>query len=905
MKVLSSMLTPEILAPAGNLLSVYTAIKAGADAVYFGVDGQFNARAKSDGISSDALAEVVHRCHRAGVKALVTVNTLVFEAELTRVSMLIEHIAKAGVDALIVQDPAVALLAREIAPNLEVHASTQMTVSSPEAARFAKRLGVTRVVVPRELTVGQIKKFKDQTDLELEVFIHGALCMSWSGQCLTSEAWGGRSANRGQCAQSCRMPYDLIVDGEERPLGDIKYLLSPRDLAGVRAVESLMHIGVECLKIEGRYKGPAYVKQSIETYQGWIRSIATGQAQVTEVKEQLAKDLTGLSLTYSRGFSDGFLGGSDHQSLVEGRFPKHRGVFLGYVVEVNQEWIRVSTQGDGRKYNQSAQGYRSDPLPLYTPHSTEEEGQDHGEHLRERGPALSSLNLEPGMGVVFDNGEPESEEYGGRIAELQHHNQGTSMRLYQPQNKRLSDAVVKVGQRVWVNNDPTQQVQAGREAKKVGEQDYGRLPLALEVKGDLGGPLSVTATLHTKIKRYHLLSVTHETTQVLSPNMTHPLSLEIIKNKLTGFGGTPFHLQELKVSIANSCGVPVSALKKLRRALVSDLIAKLNEQQAHPIKASALMALQTLKQISANPSSIKSTLNNHHPFKPQLIPLCRTLEQLEAVIAYTTDYPDGGIGEVELDWMEFIGLRQAVERARKAGLKVTIATVRVQKPGESGYDQRIASLKPDGVLIRHWGALTHFASLPEEDRPILHGDYALNVTNSLTAHHVLQYGLHSLTASHDLDAKQLLNMLSSFPASAITVTIHHHIPTFHTEHCVYAHLLSDGRDFKTCGRPCEAHRVALKDHKGQAHPVLVDVECRNTVFNAAAQTAARLVKDLVKERIARLRLEFVWENFEQTQRVILAYQELLDAKITPETVLERLGTHERFGLTTGTMEVSQ
>ena len=148
-------------------------------------------------------------------------------------------------------------------------------------------------------------------------------------------------------------------------------------------------------------------------------------------------------------------------------------------------------------------------------------------------------------------------------------------------------------------------------------------------------------------------------------------------------------------------------------------------------------------------------------------------------------------------------------------------------------------------------------------------------------------------------------MLSSFPASAITVTIHHHIPTFHTEHCVYAHLLSDGRDFKTCGRPCEAHRVALKDHKGQAHPVLVDVKCRNTVFNAAAQTAARLVKDLVKERIARLRLEFVWENFEQTQRVILAYQELLDAKITSETVLERLGTHERFGLTTGTMEVSQ
>src|SRR5262249_34847279 len=162
----------------------------------------------------------------------------------------------AGVDAIIVQDPAVALLARAISPAgasgvpLEVHASTQMTASSPLAVGLLGELGLSRVVVPRELSVDEIRQYRAGTNVELEVLVHGALCVAWSGQCLSSEAWGGRSANRGQCAQACRLPYSLVVDGAVRDLGEVEYLLSPKDLVGLDAIPALAEIGVASLKIE-------------------------------------------------------------------------------------------------------------------------------------------------------------------------------------------------------------------------------------------------------------------------------------------------------------------------------------------------------------------------------------------------------------------------------------------------------------------------------------------------------------------------------------------------------------------------------------------------------------------------------------------------------------------------------
>jgi collagenase-like PrtC family protease len=279
--------------------------------------------------------------------------------------------------------------------------------------------------------------------------------------------------------------------------------------------------------------------------------------------------------------------------------------------------------------------------------------------------------------------------------------------------------------------------------------------------------------------------------------------------------------------------------------------------------------------------------------QPRIVPLCRTPEQLAAVIAAGVTPGD----EIELDFMEFVGLGSAVRSAREAGLSVSIATLRVQKPGEESLDRRIAALSPDAVLVRHWGALMHFAERRDPSAARLHGDFSLNVTNSITARHVLGLGLDTVTASHDLDREQLLALLEAAPRGRVAVTVHHHIPTFHNSHCVYAHLLSDGADYRSCGRPCESHKVALRDFAGHDHPVIVDVACRNTMFNAQAQSAAPLVPELLARGVQRFRLEFVWETAQEVTQTLSAYRALLRGELTTQAALRKVGVHEQYGVT--------
>ena len=262
----SGFISAELLAPAGGWDCVRAAVANGADAVYFGLP-KFNARLRADNFTEAELPEVVGFCHRHGVKAYVALNTLIFTAELDEAAEYLRLLSRCGVDALIVQDVGLVRLARVIVPELPIHASTQMTITSPEGVEFARALGVERAVLAREVSLGEIGKFKGgEMGLPLEVFVHGALCVAYSGQCLTSESLGQRSANRGECAQACRMPYELVVDGAIRDLGDRRYLLSPQDLAAVEEIPALLALGVVSFKIEGRLKTPEYVAAVCQVY---------------------------------------------------------------------------------------------------------------------------------------------------------------------------------------------------------------------------------------------------------------------------------------------------------------------------------------------------------------------------------------------------------------------------------------------------------------------------------------------------------------------------------------------------------------------------------------------------------------------------------------------------------------
>ena len=422
----------ELLAPAGGWDCLRAAVANGADAVYFGLP-RFNARLRADNFSEAELPEVVTFCHRHGVKAYVAFNTLVFTAELDDAAAYLRLLNRAGVDALIVQDVGLVRLAAEITPELPIHASTQMTITSPEGVEFARELGIERTVLARELSLRELKKFAPER-MPLEVFVHGALCVAYSGQCLTSESLGQRSANRGECAQACRMPYELIVDGALRDLGDRRYLLSPQDLAAVNEIPQLIEAGVSSFKIEGRLKSPEYVAAVCQVYRKAI------DAALAEREFQpAAEDRYQLEMTFSRGLYSGWMHGVNHQELVSARFGKKRGPLAGRIEAVGRDFVEFAPE----------------------------------------------VSLKLGDGLVFDTGGDTNAEQGGRIF-------GINGRRLFFQHGHIDFSRLHVGDRVWKTDDPElnkrlQQSFAGRiEPRRrvvVDLRVSGRAGEAMEVLG--------------------------------------------------------------------------------------------------------------------------------------------------------------------------------------------------------------------------------------------------------------------------------------------------------------------------------------------------------------------------------------------------------------------------------------
>jgi putative protease len=281
----SALRKPEIMSPVGYWPQLHAAIEAGADAVYFGLK-HFSARAKV-GFSLEELPQVMRTLHARGVRGYITFNTLVFEHELLEAARAIAAIVEAGADALIVQDYGIVRLARQIAPGVELHASTQTSITNAEGVELAKSFGVQRVNLARELSLDEVRAIVQKAGCEVEIFVHGALCVAYSGQCFSSEAWGGRSANRGQCAQACRLPYEMLVDGRLQPLGDARYLLSPGDLFALEQIPEILQIGVAALKIEGRYKDANYVALTTRAYRQAVDKAWAGRNEPVTPSERL------------------------------------------------------------------------------------------------------------------------------------------------------------------------------------------------------------------------------------------------------------------------------------------------------------------------------------------------------------------------------------------------------------------------------------------------------------------------------------------------------------------------------------------------------------------------------------------------------------------------------------------
>jgi len=501
--------TYEILAPAGSREALEAAVQNGADAVYLsGKD--FGARKFAANFSNEELLAALDYCHERGVSVYVTVNTLLFNQQFEKLSETIAYYYTIGVDAVIVQDMGVLQFIRSTYPDLDVHCSTQMSVQTVEDIRYLESLGVKRVVLGREMSLGEIRRAKRETTVELEVFIHGALCISLSGQCLISSMIGGRSGNRGSCAQPCRQKYSLYNENLEKEIasdvGD--YLLSPKDLATAEGITEVIEAGAFSLKIEGRMKKPEYVATVVQVYREMIE--ASGGKNMS--KKNIEKTLEDLTI-FNRGFTKGHLFGETGRKFMSMKTPGNQGIYIGKVIkqDLSKEKITIALEKDLSHNDEIQLQRREGTLGARV------------ERLEDRGNVVKHCSKGKTCQVNFKHR-------------------------------------VKIGESVYKTFDEALM----KKARQTYHKEFLEIPIRGEFVFKEGIPIRGMLT-DGKIKVLMETSVTPQRATGKS------LAISGLQKQLSKLGGTPYKMDRIDIDLQGELFVPAKEINELRRRLVDRL----------------------------------------------------------------------------------------------------------------------------------------------------------------------------------------------------------------------------------------------------------------------------------------------------------------------------------------------
>jgi Collagenase and related proteases len=875
---------PELLLPVGTRDMLESAINNGADAVYYGVP-HWNARGRTEDFSFEDVEEMIRYARLRGVKTYLAMNILIFEREIQELPEFLERLIALKPDAFIIQDIGLARLIKAISPEQEIHASTQMTLASSEAVNLVKDIGFSRAVLARELSAKQIAQIKSLTDLELEVFIHGALCVSYSGQCLTSENFGGRSANRGQCAQSCRLPYRIFVDGKEWKDPKARYLFSTRDLCALPKLEELREIGVESLKVEGRLKSPEYVAAVSHAYRKALETLSSNNTSLrgAEGDEAIhqndttdlgltAQDLEPLEVLFSRGLNTGWLDGVNHQELVDGSFSNHHGEFIGTVVQVDRNGVIVELEDK--------------PVPC---------------------------TLLPGDGILFEEyrAEPEPRQTGsrlykatfaGRAGNARENARGSAgkSQVRLEFGREFNLRKVSYGMKAYRNDSPALEKELH---KTFTDKSFAKhIPVCMTLEGKIGEPLKLTITAQatsskviarseaTKQSSNNNSSVTvNGAILEASRNEVAPDALQAIaKKELSGLSATAYILDKLEIKLPANAFLPGKVLRTLRQEAVQALNEK--RLQWKELAPSAENGRAFLHSVSVKeiPAGVHPGLRSGAGTRRTITVLVRRPEQIDALQGLDID-------KVVMDFDWGVKYDEPLERIHKLGFEAGIATLRIHKPSENHYIKQILTLMPEFALVRNLGSL---ALLKDSGIPMV-GDYSLNATNSASYDWLLAQGLEKLHPSWDLNSTQLFDLLKNIDGSKLELALHQYMPAFHSEYCAFARALTTGRRFPECKKICTQHKVEILDHKGERHFLQSDAECRNTLFVGKPQSALKLLPRLIAQNVSSYRLELLDEEPESVRRKIDIYTQAIRGKLDIDTAISKAGVEEKYGLSEG------
>ena len=729
---------PQLLAPAGSPAALAAAIAGGADAVYLS-GKRFGARKFAANFDEPALARAIDYAHLRNVKVYVTVNTLIRENELYDVALYLLRLFEMGVDAVLLQDVGLGLLAGRMVPELERHASTQMTIHNKEGAIWANRAGFRRAVLAREVGLDEIKTMGQELEKEkdtalqgigLEVFVHGALCYSYSGQCLLSSAIGGRSGNRGMCAQPCRKPY-VLLRGEKdrygRPTGLAaqpqreRFLISTRDLCVYRHLDRIVRSPIESLKIEGRMKSPEYVAIVTRIYKRALQAIAKGKWSPS------SEDERDLALSFNRDFTEGHLLGA--RDVMGREMSDNRGVLIGSVtsfdVQRGEAAVRLS-----------------------------------GPFCPEKGDGLVFLAPGQEMGLVVQ-----------KVVQ-----KDGLLRLMTPER-------VRPGSKVYLTGSTA----LAKKAQEIIASDKIEIPLDLTITWQEGTPL-----LEARLEDGRIVQV--KAAFKMEKAINQPTSRQQIVSQMLRTGGTPFVVKKITMDYAGDLFAPIGALNQARR----DLLEKVQEallEKRRPTKEKVERARDILKELNLSASASPASTGPASPAPttsmariPSLAVYADSLETVRGAVL-------GGCQRVYfepvLGWAEkerTLKAEKLIEEAKAICGKVPLIWKWPKITNAEFFkfaNPLLARANVDAIMVENVGSVQ--AVIEAGPKVHLYGASGLNVCNHLTVQ-ALAPPLEQLTLSPELSARQLADTVAAVrlipDAPQIELMVQGNLEVMVTEDCM-------------------------------------------------------------------------------------------------------------------------
>ncbi len=803
---------PEILAPAGSPEAVRAAVNAGADAVYLG-GTRFSARRYAANFTDAELAEAVSYAHLRGARVHVTINTLIHDRELPDLALYLRDLYLLGADAILVQDAGVAALARELVPDLPLHASTQCTITSVDGLRWAKSAGFKRVVLARELSLAGIDRLfalPPGERPEIEIFAHGALCYAYSGQCLLSSLIGGRSGNRGRCAQPCRKPYRLVTGKADR-YGRLtspepvktpgSYLLSTKDLCTLASLPELAKRSFAALKIEGRMRSAEYVAIAVSRYRRALDQAVSGRSPA-------ASDIEDLAVVFSREFTGGYLSGDCGPALMGRRRPENQGLYLGRITSCREGELRVHaaaetipSAGDGLV-------------------GIDEEGEER-------------------TGIVL---RQDAEMIGNSLIIRQQTGCRPGMGMYLTRSLRLEKEAEAI---------------IGREGPP------GKFPLAIDLMLTLsdGHPPLLSGTL--TLQDGSVLQVLREAGFIPEKATGKPTSAEDVERQIRKTGGTGILLRKFSISSPGNLFIPLGLLNRFRRDFLDEVKREVLASYL-PGKEAAWAADERLGTILGE---LSRTPGRRRTVMPDLAVLCDDRESTAAALAagcgtvYLEPEPDpssvltvllpvlesvGANGRLAWKWphIETPGFTEEVlpllAELQNAGLR----EIMTESPGSADALRRVAP----GIRIT--------------------GGIGLNIFNH-RAIRALSPPFSAFTLSPELSGTDIAELATSVPETGIGISV---IVQGNVEAMVTADTLSDlvPGDLKEQDR-----RYGLLDQTGRMFPFRTDVRGRAQIFNADELCLLDYLPELARVGVDRFLIDARWRGPAYAGEMTSRYREVL------------------------------